>query len=460
MSHDSSLYPLRHTHNTEHDSALWNWAQNTVVGQRQQLHQPANEAALQQLLRDSRGKVRVLGSRLSPGRMLDVNPQDVLLDLSAFSGLIGHDSDSVTFGAGTPLEQVYQTLTDMDRMLASSPGVIAVQTLAGAMATGTHGQGLGQSSLADEALSIRMVLADGSVREFQRGDADFAAAQVALGTLGIVTAVTLRTRPFGLFTCHKFAVSADGLEQDLPQWNQQYELSKAWWFVDDNLMHVWNANPASAEDVQQWHANQREVIEHGSDTDSSLNHTIDQTLAQMHRDTQIHGKGGKQFRTVTRFRDFTDISGDIYQLFCRGIAVPQINVEIGVPLEKTPQIISKIKAWYADNRPHMHYPIILRCTGASEAWLSPAHQHATCFFGFVVYYADDGSLSQEGLHFLTEVEKLLAAEGGRPHWGKYYDPQRYQWRDIYPQWDAFRDVRAQLDPQRRFSNDYVTALFD
>jgi len=180
----------------------------------------------------------------------------------------------------------------------------------------------------------------------------------------------------------------------------------------------------------------------------------------MHRDTQIHGKGGKQFRTVTRFRDFTDVSGDIYQLFCRGIAVPQINVEIAVPLDKTPQVISKIKAWYAENQPHMHYPIILRCTGASEGWLSPSHQQPSCFFGFVVYYADDGSLSQEGLHFLTEVEKLLAAEGGRPHWGKYYDPQRYQWRDIYPQWDAFRAVREMLDPTRRFSNDYTTALFD
>ena len=53
------------------------------IGQRQQLHQPRNEAELQQLLRDSHGKVRVLGNRLSPGRMLCVQPQDVLLDLSA-----------------------------------------------------------------------------------------------------------------------------------------------------------------------------------------------------------------------------------------------------------------------------------------------------------------------------------------------------------------------------------------
>ncbi|MEB5836146.1 FAD-binding protein [Pantoea dispersa] len=460
MKKDALLYPLRNTHNTDDTPALWNWAQNSVVGQRQQLHQPRNEAELQQLLRDSHGKVRVLGSRLSPGRMLCVQPQDILLDLSALRGILAQDEESVTFAAGTPLQQVYDSLTKMDRMLASSPGVIAVQTLAGALATGTHGQGLAQSSLADEALHIRMVLADGSVRQFQRGDADFPAAMVSLGALGIVTAITLRTQPFRLFTCHKFAASADSLEQDLLTWNEQHELSKAWWFVDDNLMHVWNADVASAEDSQAWYDHQREVIEHGDQADSSLNDTIDQTLEHMHRDTQIHGKGGKQFRTVTRFRDFTDISGDIYQLFCRGIAVPQINVEIGVPLAKTPEIISKIKAWYAQNRPHMHYPIILRCTGASQAWMSPAHQQPTCFFGFVVYYADDGSLSQDGLHFLTEVEKLLAAEGGRPHWGKYYDPQRYQWRAIYPQWDAFRAVREQLDPTHRFSNDYVIALFD
>jgi FAD/FMN-containing dehydrogenase len=460
VNRDSLLYPLRNPKNTEHDSALWNWAQNTVVGQRKQVHQPQNEAELQQLLKTSKGKVRVIGSRLSPGRMLCVNSDDLLLDLSAMQGVLGEDDNSITFAAGTLLQQVFDALTARNRMLACSPGVISVQTLAGAIATGTHGQGLDQSSLADEVISLRMVMADGSVREFQRGDGDFPAAQTSLGSLGIVTAVTMRTEPFRLFTCHKFAESADTLEQDLPRWNQQSELSKAWWFVDDNLMHVWNANAASEAEVQAWHANGGRVIEHGDDTDSSLNDTIDQTLAQMHRDTQIEGKGGKQFRTVTRFRDFTDLSGDIYQLFCRGIAVPQINVEIGVPLEKTPLIISKIKAWYAENHPHMHYPIILRCTGASEAWLSPAYQHPTCFFGFVVYYADDGSLSQDGLHFLTEVEKLLAAEGGRPHWGKYYDPQRYSWRDIYPQWDAFREVREQLDPHHRFSNDYVTALFD
>lgn len=459
MSRDASLYPLRQTQREPHDNTLWNWAQNAPIGTQQQVKRPANEAALQQLLRDTHNTVRVIGKTYSPGRMLAVHPDDLLLDLSAFTGLLRSDAHSVTFAGATPLEQIYSTLTDMDRMLASSPGVISVQTLSGAMATGTHGQGLQQSSIADEAEQIRLVLSDGSIRELSRGDDDFAAALVSLGTLGIVTEVTLRTQPFRIFTCHKNAVSADNLESDLLRWNEDYALSKAWWFVDDNIMHVWNAHQASYDEIQRYEQSGREVVEHADEGDDSLNDTIEQTLEHMHRDTQIHGKGGKQFRTVTRFRDFTDVTGDIYQLFCRGIAVPQINVEIGVPLARTPAIISKIKRWYAENRPHMHYPIILRCTGASSAWLSPAFDQPTCFFGFVVYYADDGSLSEAGLHFLSEVEKLLAEEGGRPHWGKYYDASLYHWRDLYPHWDRFRALREQLDPHHRFSNDYTAALF-
>ena len=71
------------------------------------------------------------------------------------------------------------------------------------------------------------------------------------------------------------------------------------------------------------------------------------------------------------------------------------------------------------------------------------------FFGFVVYYAEDGSLSEDGLEFLRAAEELLAAFGGRPHWGKYFDEERYDWRALYPRWDDFLAVRDALDPRSR-----------
>ena len=107
----------------------------------------------------------------------------------------------------------------------------------------------------------------------------------------------------------------------------------------------------------------------------------------------------------------------------------------------------------------MHYPVILRCTGPSEAWLSPSNGQDTCYFGFVVYYSEDGSLSEEGQDFLREVEKVLAAEGGRPHWGKYFDESLYDWPTLYPQWEAFRQVREALDPHHRFANAFTAGLF-
>jgi len=97
--------------------------------------------------------------------------------------------------------------------------------------------------------------------------------------------------------------------------------------------------------------------------------------------------------------------------------------------------------------------------GASSAWLSPAFGQRTLFFGFVVYYADDGTLSAAGLEFIDAAERFLSAEGGRPHWGKYFDPTLYDWEAIYPKWSQFCALRARFDPEGKFRNEYIGGLF-
>ncbi len=458
MAREYAGYPRRHP-NAE-DGKVWNWAQNATLAVKNAVSIPENEKELQQLIATSTGKIRIMGSRMSPGRMLALaNKGDTLVDMSRLRGLISLDEHSATFAGGTLMHEVYEVLTAEGKMLPSSPGVIASQTLAGALATGTHGQGLQQSSIADEALSIRMVLADGTVADFDRQHPKFHAVQLGLGSLGVVTQVTLRTTPSLIYTCYKNAVSGDTLEQDIYDWNQNYALSKAWWFPNENQVHVWAAREADSEEVAQYHANNSELIKQ-EETSDAMNETIEQTLEHMRSDTKIVDENGKPFRTVTRFKDFSDVTGDVYQVFCRGIATPQINVEIGIPLACTAEVIRKIKQWHSETQPHMHYPIILRCTGPSDAWLSPSYGADTCFFGFVVYYAEDGSLSEEGVSFLQAIEKVLAAEGGRPHWGKYFDAALYNWPEIYPQWDAFRQVRDELDPQRKFDNAFTAELLD
>ncbi|WP_413734079.1 D-arabinono-1,4-lactone oxidase [Sodalis sp. RH21] len=458
MEKCADMFPQRHIQPVADDERVWNWAQNATLGARRQVRRPAERAQLQALVAGHPGKITMMGSRLSPGELMRTDgPDELLLDVGALSGVITSTADTVTFAAGTPLQQVYQTLTEMGRMLPASPGVIALQTLAGAMATGTHGQGLGQSSIADEAVLIRMILADGSTAEFDRHHPWFGAIQLALGTLGILTEVTLRTLPARIFTCVKSAVKDTDLESSLYDWNENFPFSKAWWFPEEHQVHVWCAGEATPAEAERYRLNNRQPLSQSAG-DKSMNATVDRTLVHMQNDIRS-AKGDKPFKTVERFKDFSDVTGDIYQLFCRGIATPQINIEIGIPLRRAGEMIRKIKTWYAATHPHMHYPIILRCTGPSSAWLSPAYGEATCFFGFVVYYGADGTLSPEGVRFLADVEAMLASEGGRPHWGKYFNPDLYHWRDIYPQWQAFGDARAALDPAGKFANAFTTALF-
>jgi FAD/FMN-containing dehydrogenase len=460
MAREYLAYPRRDPQPIRGDVRVLNWARNATLGRPDSVSAPTTEAELRSLLAASGGRVRMIGSRMSPGRLLELAAEGgTLLDLRHLNGLVSMTEDTATFAGATALQEIYDVLATRSKMLPSSPGVIASQTLAGALATGTHGQGLHQSSIADAAVMIRMVLADGSVREFERDHPWFCAIQLGLGSLGVITEATLRIVDSPVFTCRKNAVSADTLDDDLQSWNRESSHVKAWWFPQEGQVQVWAAEQASEDEAQRYRAGGGQLLEHAASSEA-MNDTIDETLRQMREDTKILDPDDKPFRTVNRFRDFTDVTGDIYQLFCRGIATPQINVEIGVPLAVAGDVIKKIKEWHAQTRPRMHYPVILRCTGPSQAWLSPSYAQETCYFGFVVYYAEDGSLSAEGESFLRAVERLLAAEGGKPHWGKYFDESLYDWPTLYPQWEAFRQVREALDPQHRFANAFTTALFD
>ena len=76
-------------------------------------------------------------------------------------------------------------------------GDIDAQTVAGAIATGTHGSGRQCASLAEQVAGLELVLADGSVVQCSEQDRPqlFHAALIGLGAFGIVTAVTWRTEP-------------------------------------------------------------------------------------------------------------------------------------------------------------------------------------------------------------------------------------------------------------------------
>lgn len=420
---------------------------------------PHSESEVSALVGNTSKSIRIVGNRFSYGQLLSVSAGDgIILDLSEMHGLLRVTDDTATFAAGTCLQEVFDILSNMERMLPCSPGVISLQTLAGAIGTGTHGQGLKQSSIADVITSLRVVGADGEVWNCDRNHPWFGALQLNLGCLGIITEVTLRTVPSTLFTCLKFAVDTQVLCENYVNWNRQFSFCKAWWFPENDQAHVWLVRPATADEARLVNVRKGHLVSL-SDPDGSLKETVTRTMVCMQHDTGRDDLEHDQFKTVRRFTDFSDVSGDIYQILCKGIPVPQVNLEVAVPLQSFDQVQQTILDWYKTVRPKLHYPVILRSTGPSTAWLSPAYGRESCYYGFVAYLSEDRTIPNRMLRYLEEVQCVLTRRGGCPHWGKYFNDNLYNWSGMYDKWNEFARVRKELDAHGRFANEFISRLF-
>jgi FAD/FMN-containing dehydrogenase len=62
--------------------------------------------------------------------------------------------------------------------------------------------------------------------------------------------------------------------------------------------------------------------------------------------------------------------------------------------------------------------------------------------------------------YLHAIEPIFKRYHGRPHWGKMHTRTAAELAELYPHWDDFRRVRAELDPQGVSLNDYLRELFD
>ena len=115
-----------------------------------------------------------------------------MISLEALPADVVVEGDSVTCSAGLTYGALAQSLDGLAlHNLASLPHI----SLAGAVATATHGSGDGNGNLATAVRALELLTSDGEVRRLARGDEDFAGAVVHLGALGVVTRITLDAEP-------------------------------------------------------------------------------------------------------------------------------------------------------------------------------------------------------------------------------------------------------------------------
>ena len=446
---------------------LFNWSRTNPLGALDQVWRPTTRDELQQLLREyPERKLRLIGSGLSFEPIHSVyaeGSQALLVDLHHLRGQLDKTADTVTYLAGTPLDTVYADLIAMDRMLPASPGVIGIQTLGGALSTGTHGQGLHQSALCDAVAALTVMLASGDIIRVDRTDPRFGAFVMGMGMLGILLDVTLNTVPNRIMRCTKFTTDYPFLLEHNERLNREHAFVKSWWFAWTGESHIWLVDPASDDEVARYRAGGSEplVLEGAMDErmNLALNATIDATLQKMARDTKDEARAGEHFETVRRFKDASDLVGNVYQILCKGIPAPQINCEVAVPLERMGEALAVLQAWQEANPGVLHYPFILRCTGPSVAWLSAAHDKSVCWIGFLVYLAADGTFVGGSMEQMRELQQLLVPLGGIPHFGKHLAMDLYDFPALLPRWHDFLALKRELDPHGRFENRWLGDLF-
>ena len=446
---------------------LFNWSRTNPLGALDQVWRPKSRDELQALLREHpERKLRLIGSGLSFEPIHSVyaeGSQALLVDLHHLRGQLAKTADTVTYQAGTPLDTVYAELIAMERMLPASPGVIGIQTLGGALSTGTHGQGLHQSALCDAVEAMTVILASGDIIRVDRSDPRFGAFVMGMGMLGILLDVTLRTVPNRIMRCTKFTTDYPFLLEHNERLNREHGFVKSWWFAWTGESHIWLVDPASDDEVARYRAGGSEPLLLDGDIDArmnaALNATIDATLQKMAKDTKDEALAGEHFETVRRFKDASDLVGNVYQILCKGIPAPQINCEVAVPLHRMNEALETLQAWQQANPGVLHYPFILRCTGPSEAWLSAAHGQSVCWIGFLVYLAADGTFVNGSMEQMRELQQLLVPLGGIPHFGKHLAMDLYDFPALLPRWNDFVALKAELDPHGRFENRWLSDLF-
>src|SRR5215204_7518988 len=172
-------------------SPRMNWAGNYAY-RAKKLHRPSTIEQVREIIANAPG-VRVLGSRHSFNDIAD-SSELVTLESMPMDVVVDHVANTVSFNAALRYGELVETLSAEGAALhnlASLPHI----SVAGAVATATHGSGVANGNLATAVSALEMVTSDGAVVRACRGDADFDGMVVGLGAFGAVTRLTLDIEP-------------------------------------------------------------------------------------------------------------------------------------------------------------------------------------------------------------------------------------------------------------------------
>jgi FAD-linked oxidoreductase len=389
-------------------------------------------------------RVRVTGSGHSFTPL--VATDDVMLSMARLSGITAVDADrgTVTVLGGTPLKALGEAL--LARGLAQENlGDIDVQTITGALSTGTHGTGVRFGTLSTQIAALTLVTSGGEVLEVspERDAEVFKAAQVSLGALGVVAAVTLRVVPAERARLQARRERLATVLANLERYKAENAHFEFYWFPYTRSTQVKFVNPteAKARGNNAWGAINDLVLENGVFGAVSMACRAVPPLCAPANQLSALGISSV---------DKVDYS---HRIYATTRLVHFNEMEYNLPAEQMPAVLAEIDECVRRRRFRVNFPVEIRFVHSDDIWLSPAYQRDSAYMAVHMYRG----MPYEA--YFRAVEEIFTRHDGRPHWGKLHTRDAAYLAAQYPRWHDFQRVRAALDPGGVFLNDYLRGLF-
>ena len=386
-------------------------------------------------------RIRVVGSghsfsdiALTDGLQLRLDRLTRVLDLDRSSGL-------VRVQAGITIRELSARLAEHGLALENL-GDVDAQTIAGAIATATHGTGARLRNISAQVAELTLVLADGSTLRCapDRDVEAYRAARVSLGALGVIAEVTLRCVPAFTLRGHDSPQPlADALDrfEELALANDHFEFF-VFPHADTALTRTNNRTDAPPRPRGRASAYANDIL--------LTNHAFG-LLCRAGR--RIPARIPQINRLVTRLAGSTTRVDRSDRIFASPRLVRFTEMEYALPRARTTEAVRRIMALVPEHGFAVPFPIEVRTVADDDAFLSTAYGRDS---GFVAVHMFEGMAYEP---YFRAVEAIMDELGGRPHWGKRHFQTASTLRPRYPDWDRYQAARARLDPHGRFANDYT-----
>jgi xylitol oxidase len=409
-------------------SAGTNWAGNYEY-RAGTIHHPRSIEELQDIVR-SAPAVRALGSRHSFNDIAD-SPGD-LVSLASMPTEVTVDAEArtVRVNAGASYGALAGELQLQGWALSNLASLPHI-SVAGAVSTGTHGSGSGNSNLADAVRAVELGDGRGELRRFARdADDEFAGTVVALGALGIVTAYELEVQPTFEIAQHVFDdVPFEAAIESFPEvMGAAYSVS---------LFTSWSRPVFD----QAWVKRRAHMPNPGESFYGGTPAPVDRhpiaSMPALNTTPQL-GEPGPWLDRLPHFKlAFMPSAGDELQseyLLPFEQAVPALRAVAGIADRVAPLLqISEIRAVRGD-----------------DLWLSPSYGTDAVAL-HCTWIQDEAAVTA----FLPELERALEPFGARPHWGKLFELRADSIARLYPKFPDFLRLANELDPDGKFRNAYL-----